>query len=98
MNLRNFALWGLIALILVGVYTVMKTAGGAESTIKDVTYSVFLQDVDQGAIKQATIHGEDVSGKAKTGNLTYRTTAPTPADDLIHHLQNAHADIRRWSR
>ena len=95
MNLRNFALWGAIALILVGVYTVMKSAGGSESTVKDVSYSSFLQKVDQGAISQATIHGEDVSGKA--GKLTYTTTAPTPADDLINHLQRAHADIKMVS-
>jgi cell division protease FtsH len=94
MTLRNIALWGAILLILVGVYTVMRTATGSESTIKDVTYSAFLQKVDQGAIAQATIHGEDVSGKAKTGNLTYTTTAPTPADDLIRHLQAHGADIK----
>ena len=96
MNLRNFALWGAIALILVGVYTVMKSAGGSEGTVQDVTYSSFLQKVDQGAIGSATIHGEDVSGKAKGPNakITYTTTAPQPADDLIKHLQAKGADIK----
>ncbi len=94
MNLRNFALWGVILVIIAGVYAVMSQTGSPAVTTKEVSYSGFLQMVDHGDIASATIHGEDVVGKVKNGKVQYTTTTPPLQDDLLQRLQRAHADVK----
>src|SRR5262249_45344008 len=54
----------------------------------------FLQKVDHGDIKEATIHGEDVTGVARDGKVRYVTTTPSTQDDLIARLQRSKAEIK----
>jgi cell division protease FtsH len=60
MNMRNLALLGVVLFLLIALVTVMTTSsGGRESS--DLSYSQFIQRVDQGAVKEATIKGDKVS-------------------------------------
>jgi cell division protease FtsH len=96
MNLRHFALWGVIIVIIAGVYAVMTQAGNSgQLSTQEISYSAFLTKVDQGIIKTAVIHGDEVTGKAAPNAKTqYVSTTPPAQDELLAHLQHQHADVK----
>jgi cell division protease FtsH len=56
MNLRNFAVWGVILVVMIGIYSVLsgQTLGaGAEPKVGgDISYSTVLAKIDNGEIKR----------------------------------------------
>jgi cell division protease FtsH len=60
MNMRNLALLGVVLFLLIALVTVMTTSsGGRESG--ELSYSQFMQRVNQGAVKEATLKGDKVT-------------------------------------
>jgi cell division protease FtsH len=60
MNMRNLALLGVVLFLLIALVTVMTTSSGGRET-GELSYSQFMQQVDRGAVKTATIKGDKVS-------------------------------------
>jgi cell division protease FtsH len=59
-NFRNFALWAIIALLLIALFNMFQSP--SERTAgRDIAYSQFLQDVDAGRVRDVTIVGERIS-------------------------------------
>jgi cell division protease FtsH len=56
MNLRNLAVWGVIVMILIALYSVMTPAGAGAAN--ELSYSQLMQRVDQGQIREANLRGE----------------------------------------
>ncbi len=73
-NLRNFALWVVIFLLVLALVTLFQNpghrAGGGE-----IAYSQLLNDADSGRVQSVVISGQDVSG-TYTGGGTFTTYAP----------------------
>ncbi len=85
MNLRNLAIWGVIVVALIAVYSVMTNSahGGASH---QVTYSDLLSKIDNGDVKSAKIHGQTIEAKDKQGaGLT--ATGPLDTSDLQKRLE-----------
>ncbi|MBP9231257.1 MAG: ATP-dependent metallopeptidase FtsH/Yme1/Tma family protein, partial [Phenylobacterium sp.] len=59
MNLRNLAIWGVIVVVLIGLYSMM-TGGGHAGASGQITYSQLLSKVASGEVKKATIRGPSV--------------------------------------
>ncbi len=80
---KNLILWVVIAIVLMSVFnnfTTQKTKAGA------LSYSEFIQQVQQGDVKEVTIQGRDITGTTHGG--THFTTY-TPGDDgLMGDLLN----------
>ncbi len=55
MNLRNFAIWAVIAIVLVGVYGLVNQ-GVKPGGPTEVTYSQMIQRIDSGKVKKAMLH------------------------------------------
>ena len=55
-NLRNLALWILVALLLVVLFNLFQGPGQKQAA-QGIKYSEFVQQVDNGAIKQVTNSG-----------------------------------------
>ena len=92
MNLRNLAIWGVIAVVLVGVYSVMnQTAKGGSGG--EVTYSQLLKLIDSGHVKKALIHGETVDATDADGKMVSANT-PYNQDELVKRLERENADIQ----
>ena len=92
MTLRNFLIWGVIIVVLVGLYSVLNQ--GAKTTgVADVTYSQLLSRVDQGEIKSATIAGDQVEVKDNAGKI-FSAVTPTNQDELVKRLEAKSADIQ----
>jgi len=92
MNLRNLAIWGVIVVVLIGLYSMM-TGGGRAAASSEISYSQLLTKVGTGSIKQAKISGSTVSVTDGAGK-TFTATTPANQDDLVKRLEGQGADIQ----
>ena len=63
-NLRNFALWVIIVLLLLALFTLFQNPGQRAGSA-DIPYSQFLNEVDKNNVKDVTSKGADISGEFK---------------------------------
>ncbi|MDB5448378.1 MAG: ftsH [Phenylobacterium sp.] len=91
MNLRNLVIWGVIVVVLIGLYSMM-TGGGHAAGANEITYSQLLSKVSSGEVKQALITGTGVEVKDQS-NHTFRAVTPNNQDDLVKRLESQGADI-----
>ncbi len=92
MNLRNLAIWGVIIVVLIGLYSMM-TQGGRAASVSEISYSQLLNKVNSGAVKSAEISNNHVEIKDQAGK-TFSTTTPNDQDDLVKRLEAQNADIK----
>jgi cell division protease FtsH len=92
MNLRNLAIWGVIIVVLIGLYS-MITGGGSKSlSASEITYSQLLSKVSSGQIKSAEFRGPQVT-VTDSANKPYTATTPNDQDDLTKRLVAQGANI-----
>ncbi|WP_424134397.1 ATP-dependent zinc metalloprotease FtsH [Roseomonas chloroacetimidivorans] len=72
---RNLALWVIVALLLVALFNLFQPSGTATNRGMQVAYSDFLNEVQQGHVRDATIQGRIVSGSLQDGR-TFSTYTP----------------------
>ncbi len=84
-NLRNLALWILIALLLVALFNLFQGTG-SQTASAPMAFSEFYRQVDQGAVKDVTIQGNQFSGQLTNGQafVTYG-----PADATLISKMNS---------
>ncbi len=91
MNLRNLAIWGVIVVVLIGLYSVFNH-GGRTTGVTEVSYSKLLAQVNDGRIKSATFRGDTVEAKDAEGKVITSMT-PNNQDDLVKKLEANGADV-----
>jgi len=84
MNLRNLAIWGVIAVVVVGLYTMMNQSAKSGAS-GEVSYSQLLSMVDSGHVKKATLRGETVEASDSDGK-TVTAVTPSNQDELVKRL------------
>ncbi len=73
---RNFAIWIVILLLLVGLFKMFENPGrGAGKGTSEITYSEFRTGVDSSQIKDVTVSGNKISG-TKSDGTSFWTLAP----------------------
>jgi cell division protease FtsH len=82
-NFRNFALWVIIALLLVALFTLFQSPGQRQGG-SEVSFSQFLAEVDQGRVRDVTIVGQEINGHFTNGR-SFSSFAP-PAANLVQRL------------
>jgi cell division protease FtsH len=102
MNLRNFAIWGVILLGLVAVYAAISQNGGtpampgaqgaAAARPQAITYSQLITAINGQEIKSATVRGDTVTGVYKNDSK-FTTVTPLPNIDLVDKMQAAGAAV-----
>ncbi|HVI31966.1 ATP-dependent zinc metalloprotease FtsH [Phenylobacterium sp.] len=92
MNLRNLVIWGVIIVVLVGLYSMMTGGAGRAAGQGEITYSQLLAKVNSGEVRQAVIQGATVQIKDQA-NKTYTAVTPASQEDLIKRLESQGADI-----
>jgi len=62
MNLRNLAMWGVIVLLVLGLYNLFQgpSAFGSKT---EIPFSKFLTEVDKGNVGSVDIRGNEILGK-----------------------------------
>src|SRR6202451_3749429 len=84
-NLRNFALWVIIVLLLLALFTLFQSPGQRPAS-QDISFSELLTDVDAGRVKDVLIQGPEIHGTF-TDNRTFQSYAPSDPT-LVTHLYN----------
>src|SRR5665213_1566400 len=84
-NFRNFALWVIIGLVLIALFNLFQSTG-SRTAVRDVPYSQFMTDVDQGRVRSVIISGQDIAGSYSDGS-SFETFAPQDPD-LVKRLED----------
>ncbi len=92
MNLRNLAIWGVIVVVLIGLYSMMTGGSQAAGAAGQISYSQMLAKVNSGEVKSATIRGTAVELKDGSGK-SFTALTPTNQEELLKRLEAQGADI-----
>jgi cell division protease FtsH len=85
-NLRNLALWILIALLLVALFNLFQGTGNHAST-SAINFTEFNQQVSAGAVKDVTIENDQITGHLTNGSsfVTYAPNDPELVSRMLKH-------------
>src|SRR5213080_1072357 len=67
--------------------------GGGGQKEKEINFSQFMTDVDQGNIKEVTLTGVEVHGKYRNDNSVFHTTVPQNYPHMIKTLRDKGVNI-----
>src|SRR3954470_20321249 len=91
-NFRNFALWAIIALLLIALFSMFQTAP-TQTSSREIPYSQFLHDVDSGRVRDVVVTGNRVLGTYGENGASFQTYSPVIDDTLIDRLQSKNVTI-----
>src|SRR5438105_3836150 len=89
-NLRNFALWVIIVLLLLALFTLFQNPGQRASS-QDISFSQLLTEVDQGHVRDVVIQGPEIHGTFTNGS-SFQTYAPNDPT-LVKRLYDGKVQI-----
>jgi cell division protease FtsH len=89
-NLRNFALWVIIVLLVLALFSLFQNPS-QRSASNDISFSQLLTEVDQGRVRDVVISGHDVTGTFIDGK-PFQTYAPNDPS-LIQRLYGKNVSI-----
>ncbi|MFL5237550.1 MAG: ATP-dependent zinc metalloprotease FtsH [Rhizomicrobium sp.] len=90
-NLRNLALWIIIALLLVALFNMFQGTGTHQNT-SQISYTQFNQQVTNGLVKKVTIQGDQIVGETQSGQQ-FTTVAPPNDSQLTSKLLEKNVDV-----
>ncbi len=90
MNLRNLMMWGIIVLLVVGLFQLFQNPKNA-AVSNSVAFSSFLKNVEDGRVVQVEIKGNDITGVLSDGT-TFKTYAPNDPN-LVEKLTSKGVNI-----
>ena len=90
-NLRNFALWAIIALLLIALFNMFQSPTD-RNTGREIAYSKFLSDVDAGRVRDVTIVGERITGTYNDTGGNFQTYSPGDTN-LVSELTKKNVNI-----
>jgi cell division protease FtsH len=90
-NFRNFAIWIIIGLLLVALFNLFQTGGQRGARADVITYSQFLNEVQNDNIRSVEMSGNKLSGKFSDGR-GFQTTAPNDPQ-LVERLHSKNVGI-----
>ncbi len=78
-NLRNFALWVIIALMLLALFTLFQGSSQQTASGSDIPFSQLLSDIDSGRVRDVTMVGQDIIGHYTDGRGFSSFAPPDPS-------------------
>ncbi len=91
-TVKTVVFWLVILLSAIVLWQVVKMGGGGQKE-KEINFSQFMTDVDQGNIKEVTLTGVEVHGKYRNDNSVFHTTVPQNYPDMIKTLRDKSVNI-----
>ncbi|MGB8831627.1 MAG: ATP-dependent zinc metalloprotease FtsH, partial [Candidatus Sulfotelmatobacter sp.] len=85
-TVKTVAFWLVIGLSALLLWEVIQQGRGGQKD-KEINFSQFLNDVNQGDVHEVTIDGQQVHGKARDGS-TFHTTVPANYPDMFKTLND----------
>jgi len=90
-NYRNFALWAIIAVLLIALFNLFQAPQQRGAT-RDIAYSQFLQELSQGRVESVTITGSRISGTYVDNRTPFQTYSPGDPN-LVQRLEDHNVKI-----
>ena len=90
-NFRNFAIWVIIALLLVALFNLFQNPGQGRRA-NEISYSEFLNSVEAKTVGEVTIKGNRLTGRMENGD-NFTTYAPQDPN-LVVELRKAGVKIK----
>jgi len=83
MNLRNLMMWGVVVLLVLGLYNLFQNPGSITGKT-EMPFSTFLTEVDKGNVVSVDIRGSEISGNFRDGKgfKTYSPNYPNLVEKL----------------
>ncbi|NBC49804.1 MAG: ATP-dependent zinc metalloprotease FtsH [Gammaproteobacteria bacterium] len=86
---KNLILWVVIAIVLMSVFN---NFTATQSSPQTLTYSDFIEQVQQGQVKEVTVQGRTIDGVTQAGQ---RFTTYSPGDEgMVGDLLNNNVEIK----
>src|SRR5215471_10474473 len=89
-NLRNFALWVIIVLLLLALFQLFQ-AQSPRTQSQEISFSQLLSEVDQGRVRDVVIQGPEIHGTF-TDSRSFQTYAPNDPT-LVKRLYDGKVQI-----
>ncbi|MGD1010359.1 MAG: ATP-dependent zinc metalloprotease FtsH [Candidatus Aminicenantales bacterium] len=86
---KNLLFWISAGILIILLWSFLQSPAAAK---KDVTFSQFMTEVEQGTVEKVTIQETQLNGVYKDGQ-TFKTTLPSGYADLIKILRENKVDI-----
>jgi cell division protease FtsH len=83
---KTVLFWLVIVVSAFLLWQVVRT-GSSGPKEKDVNFTQFLSDVDQGLVREVVVTAQDVKGKYKADNSPFHTTVPPNYPDMYKTLR-----------
>ncbi|HLI66026.1 MAG TPA: ATP-dependent zinc metalloprotease FtsH [Caulobacteraceae bacterium] len=90
MNLRNLAIWGVIALLVIGLYSMVTQ--GAKNASNEESYSQLLTSIEQNRVKSAVVKAQSIDVVQSDGSK-HTVTTPLDQGDLLKDLHDHNVDV-----
>ena len=90
MNVKNFMMWGIIVLLVVGLFQLFQNPKNYEVS-DQMPFSEFVKNVDDGRVVQVEIKGNDIEGVLADGTV-FNTYAPNDPN-LVERLTSKGVSI-----
>ncbi len=87
---KNLGLWLVICLVMIFLFHLFQQNKPPQ---KEISYSQFRQEIDQGAVKSVTLQGNRIKGTYVDSSGKFRTLAPADTQ-LIPSLMKHKVDIK----
>ncbi|MDQ6699342.1 MAG: ATP-dependent zinc metalloprotease FtsH [Acidobacteriota bacterium] len=90
-NIKTIIFWAVLICVAVLLWTVVHS--GHTPPNKDLTFTDFIKQVDDGNVKSVSITGNDVKGNFNNENATLHTMIPVNYPDIYKLLQDKKVGI-----
>ncbi|MGC2272926.1 MAG: ATP-dependent metallopeptidase FtsH/Yme1/Tma family protein, partial [Candidatus Sulfotelmatobacter sp.] len=84
-TVKTVVFWVVIGLSALLLWTVIQQGRGGQKE-KEISFSQFMSDVNQGVVQEVTVDGQQVHGKAHDG--AFHTTVPANYPDMFKTLND----------
>ncbi len=91
-NIRNIAIWAIIALLLFALFNLFQNPSQRRGSA-EVSYTQFLEKVEKGEVKAVTLQDGQITGQLTNGR-PFITYAPPGDPDFIRTLREKNVEIR----
>jgi cell division protease FtsH len=89
-NFKNFALWAVVALLLVALFNLFQSPVERAAT-NEISFSQLLNEVDNGNVVDVTMSGDTVSGHLSDGQSFFAYNPGDPT--LVERLSTRNVEI-----
>ena len=90
MSFKNLMMWGLIVLLVIGLFQLFQNPKNSMVSDK-IPFSDFLKEIDNGRVVQVKIKGNDIEGVLSDGTA-FKTYAPNDPN-LVEKLTSKGVSI-----